>query len=59
MPRRIRRIGRRDYPPRRVAYRMVNGRKFYEPQPRKFPYGILPYVQPFYWTAGYCENDST
>ena len=57
MPRRIRRIGRRDYPPRRVAYRMVNGRKVYEPQPRKFPYGILPYVEPYYWAVTYCEND--
>jgi hypothetical protein len=37
MARRIRRIGRRDYSPRRVAYRMIDGRKFYEPQPSAFP----------------------
>tara|TARA_R100001244_G_scaffold58545_1_gene49433 strand:+ start:134 stop:304 length:171 start_codon:yes stop_codon:yes gene_type:complete len=55
--RRLRRIGRRDYSSRRVAYRMVNGRKFYEPQPRDFPYGILPYVQNYYWVSGYTEND--
>ena len=47
MGRRIRRIGRRDYPPRRVAYRMMDGRKFYEPQPRKFPYGV--YNSPCRW----------
>tara|TARA_R100001244_G_scaffold41440_1_gene37249 strand:+ start:296 stop:490 length:195 start_codon:yes stop_codon:yes gene_type:complete len=57
MPRRIRRIGRRDYPPRRVAYRMVNGRKFYEPQPRAFPYGTTPYVEPYYWAIGYAQYD--
>ena len=57
MARRIRRIGRRDYPARRVAYRMIDGRKFYEPQPRAFPYGVLPYVQNYYWTSGYCEDD--
>jgi len=49
--------GRRKGPPRRVAYRMVNGRNFYEKTPRKFPYGILPYVQPTYWVSGYCEDD--
>ena len=53
MGRRIRRIGRRDYNPRRVAYRMTDGRKFYESQPRKFPYGALPYVQSYYWVEGY------
>ena len=57
MPRRLRRVGRRDYPSKRVAYRMSNGRKFYEPQPRDFPYGILPYVQNYYWAVGYTEND--
>ena len=49
--------GRRRYPPRRVAYRMTDGRGFYEKQPRKFPYGILPYVQNYYWTAGYTADD--
>mgnify|MGYP003140118821 CR=1 FL=1 len=49
--------GRRRYPPRRVAYRMTDGRVFYEKQPRKFPYGILPYVQNYYWTAGYTADD--
>ena len=53
MARRIRRIGRRDYSPRRVAYRMTDGRKFYEPQPRKFPYGALPYTDTYYWVEGY------
>ena len=53
MGRRIRRIGRRDYTPRRVAYRMMDGRKFYEPQPRKFPYGALPYTNTYYWVEGY------
>ena len=57
MARRIRRIGRRDYPARRVAYRMIDGRKFYEPQPRAFPYGVLPYVQNYYWTDGYTADD--
>jgi len=41
---------------------MTNGRKFYEKQPRDFPYGILPYAQPFYWVLKddpYCENDSS
>jgi len=28
-------------PPRRVAYRMVNGKKFYERSPRDFPYGAF------------------
>jgi hypothetical protein len=54
---RTRKIGVRSYKPRRVAYRMTNSRKFYEKQPRKFPYGILPYVQPTYWISGYCEDD--
>jgi len=56
MARRIRRIGRRDYPPRRVAYRMIDGRKFYEPQPRTFPYGVMPYFQPYYVTTGYVSD---
>jgi hypothetical protein len=56
MARRIRRIGRRDYPPRRVAYRMIDGRKFYEPQPRTFPYGDMPYFQPYYVTTGYVSD---
>jgi len=53
MARRFRVGGRRSYPPRRVAYRMTNGRKFYEKQPRDFPYGALPYVQTYYWVEGY------
>ena len=57
MARRIRRIGRRDYPPRRVAYRMIDGRKFYEPQPRTFPYGPMPYFQPYYVTTGYVSDE--
>lgn len=51
------RVGRRTYPPKRVAYRMSHGRKFYENQPRKLPYGVLPYVQPTYWVSGYCVDD--
>jgi len=54
---RTRKIGRKTYKPRRVAYQMTNSRKFYEKQPRSIPYGVLPYVQPLYWTAGYCENE--
>ena len=49
--------GRRVGPPKRVAYRMTNGRKFYERDPRDFPYGALPYVQNYYWAVGYTEND--
>ena len=59
MARRFRYGGGRKGPPRRVAYRMVSGRKFYEKQPRDFPYGILPYVQNYYWTVGYTENDTS
>ena len=54
--RRLRRIGRRDYSSRRVVYRMVNGRKFYEPQPRTFPYGVMPYFQDYYVTTGYVSD---
>ena len=54
---RTRIIGKRNYNSRRVAYRMTNGRKFYEKQPRDFPYGVLPYVQPTYWISGYCVDD--
>ena len=36
--------GKRKGPPKRVAYRMSNDRKFYEKYPRNFPYGITPYV---------------
>ena len=59
MARRFRYGGVYKGPPRRVAYRMVSGRKFYEKMPRKFPYGILPYVEPNYWVAGYTENDTS
>ncbi len=55
--RRFRVGGRRVGPPRRVAYRMTNGRKFYEKSPRTFPYGVMPYVQNYYWIAGYTEDD--
>jgi len=55
--RRLRRIGRRDYSPRRVAYRMVNGRKFYVAQPRTFPYGVMPYFQDYYVTTGYVRDE--
>jgi hypothetical protein len=57
MARKFRIGGRRSYPPRRVAYRMTNGRKFYEKQPRDFPYGPFPYVQNFYWDITYCVDD--
>ena len=59
MARRFRYGGGRQGPPRRVAYRMVSGRKFYEKMPRKFPYGVLTYAQYNYWTIGYCENDAS
>ena len=49
--------GRKSNSPRRVAYRMTNGRAFYEKDPRAFPYGVLPYVQNYYWTAGYTVDD--
>ena len=38
--------------------RRVGRRSYYEKQPRKFPYGVFPYVQPTYWVAGYCENET-
>jgi hypothetical protein len=59
MARRFRYGGGYKGPQRRVAYRMVSGRKFYEKMPRKFPYGVLPYAQYNYWTIGYCENDAS
>jgi len=57
MARKFRIGGRRMYPPRRVAYRMTNGQKFYEKQPRAFPYGTTPYVEPYYWVIGYAQYD--
>ena len=57
MARRFRIGGGRKGPPHRVAYRMVNGRKFYEKQPRAFPYGVTPYVEPYYWVIGYAQYD--
>ena len=48
--------GRRRYPPRRVAYRMTNGRVFYEKDPRTFPYGNMPYFQNYYVTTGYVSD---
>jgi hypothetical protein len=57
MARRFRIGNKRNYPRRRVAYIMTDGKKFYEKQPRNFPYGIAPYVQNFYWDVGYCVND--
>ena len=53
MARQFRIGGKRNYPKKRIAYRMTDGRTFYERQPRDFPYGALPYVQTFYWTEGY------
>jgi len=55
--RRFRIGGRRVGPPKRVAYRMTNGRKFYERDPRAFPYGVTPYVEPYYWAIGYAQYD--
>ena len=49
--------GRRRYPPRRVAYRMTDGRIFYEKQPRTFPYGVMPYFEPYYVTTGYAKDE--
>tara|TARA_R100000093_G_C1911155_1_gene62799 strand:- start:26 stop:220 length:195 start_codon:yes stop_codon:yes gene_type:complete len=49
--------GKRKGPPKRVAYRMSNDRKFYEKYPRDFPYGITPYVEPYYWVVGYAQWD--
>ena len=57
MARRFRYGGGYKGPPRRVAYRMVNGRKFYEKSPRAFPYGTTPYVEPYYWVVGYAQYD--
>ena len=48
--------GRRRYPPRRVAYRMTNGKAFYEKDPRTFPYGVMPYLQNYYVTIGYASD---
>ena len=56
MARRFRIGGRRVGPPRRVAYRMTNGRKFYEKSPRDFPYGTMPYFQDYYVTTGYVSD---
>ena len=50
------RIGGRRGPPRRVAYRMTNGQKFYEKSPRTFPYGVMPYFQNYYVATGYVED---
>ena len=49
--------GRRRYPSNRVAYRMTNGRRFYEKQPRAFPYGVMPYFEPYYVTTGYVRDE--
>ena len=54
--RRFRIGGRRTGPPRRVAYRMTNGRKFYEKSPRTFPYGVMPYFEDYYVTTGYVSD---
>jgi len=48
--------GRRRYPPRKAAYRMTNGRTFYEKDPRTFPYGNMPYFQNYYVTTGYVSD---
>ena len=55
--RRFRIGGRRVGPPRRVAYRMTNGRKFYEKAPRTFPYGVMPYFEDYYVTTGYVRDE--
>ena len=57
MARRFRYGGGYKGAPRRVASRMVNGRKFYEKSPRAFPYGTTPYVEPYYWVIGYAQYD--
>jgi hypothetical protein len=56
MARQFRIGGKRNYPKRRVAYRMSDGRTFYEKQPRDFPYGVMPYFEPYYVTTGYVSD---
>jgi len=56
MARQFRIGGKRNYPKRRVAYRMSDGRTFYEKQPRDFPYGVMPYFQSYYVTTGYVSD---
>ena len=59
MARRFRVGGRKRYKPMRPAYRMTNGRIFYERRgPNQGAYDVkFPYVQNFYWDVGYCVND--
>ena len=57
MARKVPMGGRRRYPPRRGAYRMTDGRKFYEKDPRTFPYGVMPYFQDYYVTTGYAKDE--
>jgi hypothetical protein len=49
--------GRKKNSPRRVDYRMTNGRAFYEKSPRTFPYGVMPYFQNYYVTTGYVSEE--
>ena len=59
MARRFRVGGRKRYKPMRPAYRMTNGRIFYERRgPNQGAYDVkFPYVQNFYWVAGYTVVD--
>ena len=59
MARRFRVGGRKRYKPMRPAYRMTNGRIFYEKRgDNQGAYDVkFPYVQPFYWVDGYTVVD--
>ena len=57
MPRKSRIGGRKRSSPRRVAYKMVNGKEFYEKTTRTFPYGVMPYFQSFYIAEGYVADE--
>ena len=57
MPRKSRIGARKGSSPRRVAYKMVNGKEFYEKTTRTFPYGVMPYFQNFYITNGYVADE--
>jgi hypothetical protein len=59
MARKFRIGNRRSYSPRRVAYQMTNGRRFYEKRgPNQGAYDTkFPYVQNYYWVDGYTEID--
>jgi len=64
MARKFRIGSRRSYKPRRVAYQMTNGQRFYEKRgPNQGAYDTkFPYVNPndgnnAYWVTGYTEID--